>query len=132
MSSVPDLAVYLITHMNEGRAPNGYQLLQPDTVALMHELAVVNAEGGINTFPMLGVGLGWYVCENGIQGHIGGAPGYGATMLCQETTQGKVGIILLRNWSWSYVMDNDRVTEYGMQYYLPLEQLLFEAGNDVE
>ena len=131
LSSVPDLAVYLTAHMNEGRAPNGYQLLQPDTMALMHELAA-NAEGGINTFPLLGVGLGWIVCENGIQGHIGGAPGYGATMLFQETTQGNVGIILLRNWSWSLVTDNERVMEYGMQYYLPLEQLLFEGGRNVE
>jgi len=92
----------------------------------------VEAEGAINTFPTLGVGLGWYVCEDDIQGHIGGAPGYGATMLYQETTQGKVGIILLRNWSWSYVMDNDRVNEYGMQYYLPLERLLLEAGRNVQ
>jgi CubicO group peptidase (beta-lactamase class C family) len=132
LSSVPDLVAYLITHMNEGRAPNGYQLLQPDTMALMHELAVDFAEGSFNTFPLLGFGLGWTVCENGIQGHIGGSPGYGATMLYQETTQDKVGIILLRNWSWSYVTDNDRVTEYGMQYYLPLEPLLFEAGRNVE
>ncbi|MGD8998062.1 MAG: serine hydrolase [Anaerolineae bacterium] len=133
LSNVPDLAAYLATHMNEGRAPNGYQLLQPDTMALMHELAA-NVEGGYfyNSFPMLGVGLGWTVCENGIQGHIGGAPGYGATMLYQETTQGNVGIILLRNWSWGYVTDNDRVMEYGMQYYLPLEPLLFEAGRDAE
>jgi CubicO group peptidase (beta-lactamase class C family) len=133
LSNVPDLAAYLIAHMNEGRAPNGYQLLQPDTIALMHELAA-NAEGGYfyNSFPMLGVGLGWTVCENGIQGHIGGAPGYGATMLYQETTQGNVGIILLRNWSWGYVTDSDRVMEYGMQYYLPLEPLLLKAGGNVE
>ena len=133
LSNIPNLAAYLITHMNEGQAPNGYQLLQPDTIALMHELAA-NAEGGYfyNSFPMLGVGLGWTVCENGIQGHIGGAPGYGATMLYQETNQGNVGIILLRNWSWGYVMDNDRVMDYGMQYYLPLEPLLFEAGINME
>jgi CubicO group peptidase (beta-lactamase class C family) len=132
LSSVPDLAAYLIAHMNEGRAPNGYQLLQSDTIAFMHELAA-NAEGGYfyNSFPMLGVGLGWTVCDDGIQGHIGGSPGYGATMLYQEATQGDVGIILLRNWSWGYVTDNERNMEYGMQYYLPLEPLLFEAGRDV-
>ena len=132
LSSVPDLAAYLITHMNEGRAPNGYQLLQPDTMALMHELAVDFAEGSIDTFPLLGFGLGWEVCADGIQGHIGASFGYGATMLYQETTQGNVGIILLRNWKWDLVTDNDRVTEYGIQYYLPLEPLLFEAGKNVE
>jgi hypothetical protein len=51
-------------------------------------------------------------------------------MLCQEASEGNVGIILLRNWSWNLVMDYDQVLAYGEQYYLPLEQLLLrEARN---
>jgi CubicO group peptidase (beta-lactamase class C family) len=130
MASVPDLAAYLIAHMNEGRAPNGYQLLQPETVALMHKMAV-STNGSINYFPMRGVGLGWTLCHDGVEGHIGGSFGYGATMLYQETPQGKVGIILLRNWSWSLVTNYDRVLDYGKQYYLPLETLLFQAGRNL-
>jgi hypothetical protein len=72
------------------------------------------------------------VCADGIQGHNGAAPGYGAMMLYQETPQDKIGIILLRNWSWSYVMNNDRVMEYGMQYYLPLEHMVLEVGRNEE
>jgi CubicO group peptidase (beta-lactamase class C family) len=129
MASVPDLAAYLIAHMNEGRAPNGHQLLEPETMTLMHSLAV-SAGGSINYFPMRGYGLGWTLCHGGIQGHIGGALGYGATMLYEETSMGKVGIILLRNWSWNLVMDYEQVLDYGKQYYLPLEQsLLQEAKN---
>jgi hypothetical protein len=79
---------------------------------------------------MRGYGLGWTLCHGGIQGHIGGALGYGATMLYEETSMGKVGIILLRNWSWNLVMDYEQVLDYGKQYYLPLEQsLLQEAKN---
>ncbi len=129
-ASVPDLAAYLVAHMNEGRAPNDYQLLQPETVVLMHKMAE-STNGSINYFPMRGVGLGWTLCHDGVEGHIGGAFGYGATMLSQETTQGKVGIILLRNWSWNLVADYDRVLDYGKQYYLPLEQLLFQAGRNL-
>jgi CubicO group peptidase (beta-lactamase class C family) len=129
-ASVPDLAAYLIAHMNEGRAPNGYQLLQPETAVLMHKMAV-STSGSINYFPMRGVGLGWTVCHNGVQGHIGGAFGYGSTMLYQETPQGRVGIILLRNWSWNLVMDYEQVLDYGKQYYLPLEQLLLQEANNM-
>jgi CubicO group peptidase (beta-lactamase class C family) len=130
MASVPDLAAYLIAHMNGGRAPNGYQLLQPETTALMHKMAV-NTSGSINYFPMRGVGLGWTLCHDGVEGHIGGSFGYGATMLYQETSQGKVGIILLRNWSWNLITDYDKVLDYGKQYYLPLETLLFRAGRNL-
>jgi hypothetical protein len=84
--------------------------------------------GSINYFPLRGFGLGWSVCHNNVQGHIGGSLGYGATMLYQETPQGTIGIILLRNWSWNLIMDNDRVLDYGIQYYLPLEQLLFKEA----
>jgi CubicO group peptidase (beta-lactamase class C family) len=130
MASVPDLATFLIAHMNEGLAPNGYQLLQPETMTMMHKLAV-SGGGSINYFPMRGYGLGWTVCHNGIQGHIGGSFGYGATMLSQVTPQGKVGIILMRNWSWNLVMDYEQVLDYGKKYYLPLEQLLLQEAKNM-
>ena len=94
-ASVLDLSKFMIAHMNNGLALNGYQLLQPETVKLMHEIAVP-VEGSINLIPLDGYGLGWTIAEDGIQGHIGGASGYEAEMLFKETPHGKVGIIFLR------------------------------------
>ena len=76
-ASVADLSRFMIAHMNDGRAPNGYQLLQPETVEMMHGIAVPTS-GSINLIPTIGYGLGWTIAEGGIQGHIGGASGYEA------------------------------------------------------
>jgi CubicO group peptidase (beta-lactamase class C family) len=122
-ASVPDLSKFMIAHMNGGLAPNGYQLLQPETVELMHEIAVP-VEGSINLIPMLGYGLGWTIAEDGLQGHIGGASGYEAEMLFKETSRGKVGIIFLRNWSQELADDYDNGFEYWKKYHIGVREIL--------
>jgi CubicO group peptidase (beta-lactamase class C family) len=126
-STVPDLSKFLIAHMNGGRAPNGYQLLQPETVEMMHEIAVP-VEGSINLIPMRGYGLGWTIAEDGLQGHIGGASGYEAEMLYKETPQGKVGIIFLRNWSWELADDYENGFEYWNKYHVGVREILMEEA----
>jgi CubicO group peptidase (beta-lactamase class C family) len=79
-STVPDLSRFMIAHMNNGRAPNGFQLLKPETVELMHQVGTPCSDG-IDIFRLRGQGMGWAVGRNGIHGHIGGQFGYLAAMI---------------------------------------------------
>jgi CubicO group peptidase (beta-lactamase class C family) len=126
-ASVVDLSKFMLAHMNGGRAPNGFQLLQPETVEMMHEIAVPQG-GSINLIPMKGYGLGWTIAENGIQGHIGGASGYEAEMLYRETAQGKFGIIFLRNWSWELADDDENGFEYWKKFHIGVREILMEEA----
>ncbi len=122
-TTVPDLAKFMIAHMNGGRAPNGYQLLQTETVEMMHEIAAPHT-GSINMIPMQGYGMGWTLAEDGIQGHIGGGFGYEAEMLYQETRSGPTGIIFLRNWTWELADDYDNGFEYWKKYHVGVREIL--------
>jgi CubicO group peptidase (beta-lactamase class C family) len=126
-ASVTDLSKFMIAHMNGGRAPNGYQLLQPKTVEMMHEIAVP-VEGSINLIPMKGYGLGWTIAEGGLQGHIGGAFGYEAEMLYKRTPQGRIGIIFMRNWSWELADDYDNGKEYWLKYHVGVREILMDEA----
>jgi len=126
-ASVPDLSKFMIAHMNGGRAPNGYQLLQPESVELMHEIAVP-VEGSVNLIPMQGYGLGWTIAEDGIQGHIGGASGYEAEMLSKETSLGSYGIVFLRNWSWELADDYENGFDYWKKYHVGVREILMEEA----
>jgi CubicO group peptidase (beta-lactamase class C family) len=122
-ASAADLSKFMIAHMNGGRAPNGYQLLQPETVEMMHAIAAPH-EGSVNLIPMKGYGLGWTIAEDGIQGHIGGASGYEAEMLYKETDRGKYGIIFLRNWTWELADAYDEGFEYWKKYHVGVREIL--------
>lgn len=126
-TSVSDLSKFMIAHMNGGRAPNGYQLLQPETVEMMHEIAVPHS-GSVNFLPMVGYGMGWTIVEDGIQGHIGGASGYEAEMLYKEIPQGQIGIIFLRNWSWELADDYDYGFEYWKTYHVGVREILMSEA----
>jgi CubicO group peptidase (beta-lactamase class C family) len=128
-TSVADLSQFLAAHMNHGTAPNGYQLLTPESVDLMHSIQA-KAAGTIDIFPLEGYGLGWSVCENGVQGHIGGALGYIAVMLMQESTS--AGMILLVNMDWRFVNDADVKREFFTSYYLPIEEALLNGMKTLE
>jgi hypothetical protein len=117
----------MIAHMNGGRAPNGFQLLQPETVEMMHAIAVPTT-GSINLIPMKGYGLGRTIAEDSIQGHIGGASGYEAEMLYREIAQGNYGIIFLHNWSWELVDDYENGYEYWKNYHVGVREILMEEA----
>lgn len=126
-SSVLDLSKFMIAHMNGGRASNGFQLLQPETVELMHEIAVPTG-GSANMIPLRGYGLGWTISEGGLQGHIGGAFGYSAEMLYRESAIGNYGIIFLHNWSWELADAYDEGFEYWKIYHLGVREILMEEA----
>ncbi|KYK28417.1 MAG: hypothetical protein AYK19_05620 [Theionarchaea archaeon DG-70-1] len=109
-TTVPDLAQFLIAHMNHGQHPNGYQLLTPESVELMHEQAVYV----FNRFSMVGYGMGWkhqstdpdqYFYLHGSQGHDGGTEGYTCHMWMVETETGSYGIIVMTNVYHYYKQD---------------------------
>ncbi len=127
-TTVPDLSRFMIAHMKNGRAPNGFQLLKPETVELMHQVGTPCSDG-IDIFRLRGQGMGWAVGRNGIHGHIGGQFGYLAAMIYRETEVGKAGFILMINHTMRMVPDQDIVMEWGRKYYLKLEALLLETAD---
>jgi CubicO group peptidase (beta-lactamase class C family) len=117
-STVPDMASFLTAHMNQGEF-EGHQLLQPETVALMHR--PTRTSGG--DFMQTGYGYGWGIYERtpremwgltfqrrGCQGHGGSYWGYNSLMLMVEEKRGAYGYVLLTNtghlakadWPWHF------------------------------
>ncbi len=100
-STVPDLARFMIAHMNEGKF-NDVQLLEPGTVELMHELTVSLSEES----PLPGFGLGWILLGDtptelldmrGAQGHGGEKWGYQSSMWFVQEAEGGYGVVVLTN-----------------------------------
>lgn len=93
-STVEDLAHFLIAHMNQGLYKD-FQLLQPDTVTLMHTIAADNE---------IGYGLAWMQFNIGSRltttGHGGDLPGADTWMLYNETQDR--GVIYFANGNAAY------------------------------
>jgi CubicO group peptidase (beta-lactamase class C family) len=106
-TTVGDLSNFLLAHMNEGTFGT-YQLLQPETVALMHSKVSQDS----SDFMGIGSGYGWSLYQEeprqvwdmtlqprGYQGHGGRYWGYSAGMYMVEETDGAYGYALLMNTS---------------------------------
>jgi CubicO group peptidase (beta-lactamase class C family) len=128
-TTVPDLAQFLIAHMREGLAPNGHQILQPTTVEMMHQVAGSD-HGSINSFGLVGQGMGWTLCRDGVEGHVGGQLGFGGTMLLKRAEQGTVGILVMTNVNLMY-LENDRRGDWFAAYYGEIEQLLLRTAEEM-
>jgi CubicO group peptidase (beta-lactamase class C family) len=128
-TTVPDLAQFLIAHMNQGLAPNGFRLLQPETVEMMHQVAG-SSDGNINSFDLVGQGMGWSLCEDGVEGHVGGQLGFGGTMVFKRTDQGTVGILVMTNVDLMY-LESQRRFRWFTNYYFKLEQLLLQSAEEM-
>jgi CubicO group peptidase (beta-lactamase class C family) len=105
-STVPDLARFMIAHMNDGMI-DGLQILKQGSVELIHRKEV--------TFPPIspavGYGYGWihhnedpvnFIDMRGSQGHGGEYLGYMSAMWFVEEEQGGYGIVLLSNVNESF------------------------------
>ena len=128
-TTVPDLAQFMIAHANQGLAPNGLKLLQPETVEMMHQVAG-SSDGNINSFNLVGQGMGWSVCEDGVEGHVGGQLGFGGTMVFKRTDQGTFGILMMTNVNLMY-LGEARKWEWFGDYYFKVEQLLLQAAEEM-
>jgi CubicO group peptidase (beta-lactamase class C family) len=133
-STVPDLARFLIAHMNEGKS-NGHQLLQPETMALMHRQVV---QGG-GDFMMTGTGMGWahyadkpremwgkMIDLRGMQGHGGADYGYRASMFLVEGDGGTYGYVMLADVS---LLSEELDFAWYLAIDKGIEALLLEEGS---
>jgi CubicO group peptidase (beta-lactamase class C family) len=128
-TTVPDLARFMIAHANQGLASNGFQLLQPETLETMHQSAGPQ-QGFINSFGLVGQGMGWTLCEDGVEGHVGGQLGYGGTMVFKRTDRGTAGILVMANVNQMY-LGEARKWEWFRAYYFKVEQLLLQAAEEM-
>ena len=129
-TTVPDLAQFLIAHMNKGQHPNQYRLLNPETTELMHEQAIPV----FNRFLMVGYGMGWehkstspaqYFYLHGSQGHDGGTEGYTSQMWMVKRNDRSYGIIVLANVYAYYKPD----TLWMLSWNYMLQDVLFQEAS---
>jgi CubicO group peptidase (beta-lactamase class C family) len=106
VSTVTDLARFMIAHMNDGMI-NGVQLLEAESAGLMHGRAVSFSPEGF----WAGYGYGWihhnedsdrFIDMRGSQGHGGEDLGYQSSMWFVEEEQGGYGILLMSNINESF------------------------------
>ena len=123
-TNVPDLARYLLAHMNRGMLGD-QRLLEPESVVLMHEK---QRYLNINDFPpkhLNGAGLSWFHWAGGYQGHNGFMPGYMAEILYNEGDGVPYGMVIMMTKSHSKT-EIDR--GWWNDYYVPFVDTLLEEG----
>ena len=134
-TTVPDLAQFLIAHMSGGQSGD-FQLLQPETVALMHSQAV---RGG-GDFMMAGTGMGWSLFTDepremwgemmdlrGMQGHGGADYGYRASMFMVEGDDGAYGYVMLADVS---LLSEELDFAWFLAIDKGIEALLLQEGSE--
>jgi CubicO group peptidase (beta-lactamase class C family) len=112
-TTAEDLAKFLLVHMNQGKV-DGQQLLQPETVALMHRSQSETS----GDFMQVGYGCGWsrfqkdpwqvwdlILQPRGFEGHGGRTWGYSSAMYMVQEREGAYGYVLLINTSMVESMD---------------------------
>jgi len=104
-TTVPDLAKFIIAHMNHGTYNNS-QILQPQTVDLMQTSRFSLSGYELGGYTYSGQGLGWGIFTDNIIGHGGGTPGYLANMAFKTVSNGKYGIVVMLNKGSSLVHDS--------------------------
>jgi CubicO group peptidase (beta-lactamase class C family) len=128
-TTVPDLAQFMIAHMNRGLAPNGHQLLQPATVEMMHQVAG-SSDGIVHSFNLVGQGMGWSLCEDGVEGHTGDQLGFNGEMVFKRTDQGTFGILSMTNVNLTF-FEWDRKLDWFWNYYFKVVQLLLHTAEEM-
>ena len=115
-ASLPDLANFMIAHMNQGNY-KGFQLLSSASISQMRVK--------ISSWTYMGndwaYGLGWE-WKFGGQGHGGGVPGFISDFLMDNGTNPSYGIIYMFNRGSSWVHDTDILDKFQPS----LRTLLFE------
>ena len=84
----------------------------------------------MNSFNLVGQGMGWSLCEDGVEGHVGGQLGFGGTMVFKRTDQGTAGILVMTNADAMY-LENDRRWNWFRNYYGEIEQLLLRSAEEM-
>ena len=122
-STIPDLAKFLIAHMNQGTNDNS-QILQPQTVNLMQTSQISMYGNELGGFYYTGYGLGWPLFTNSLIGHGGALPGYLNQIAFKTVNNGTYGIVFSFNKGSSIVQD-----DYLLDTFFPsMVNLLFEEA----
>jgi hypothetical protein len=96
---------------------------------MMH-LSAGPGHGNINSFPLVGQGMGWSLCQDGLEGHVGGQVGYGGTMIYKQSEHGTFGILAMMNINLMFHGES-RKWEWFRDYYFGIEQLLLQAAEEM-
>ena len=132
-TTAPDLAQFMIAHMNNGRHGDN-QILEPRTTAMMHSPAIsTTADLG-----MAASGYGWAIRQRqpwqywgyefpmrGAQGHGGRDYGYRSSMYFVEEEEGGYGTVILTNTADLFKQD----MLWYFAIYLQLEKLLLDEAH---
>ncbi|MHA1915692.1 MAG: serine hydrolase domain-containing protein [Promethearchaeota archaeon] len=110
-STVPDLANFLIMHMNQGNYKSS-QILQPQTVDLMQTAQFSMFGNNWGGFTFIGYGLGWPIYADNYIGHSGATVGYIAHMSFKTVSTGKYGIVFMLNKGSSLAEDAQLVNTF--------------------
>jgi CubicO group peptidase (beta-lactamase class C family) len=108
-STIPDLAKFLIAHMNQG-SYNHTQILQPQTIDLMQTSQFSMFGSTLGGYSYSGQGLGWGVFKDNIVSHSGAIAGYMANMAFKTVNNGKYGIMVMLNKGSSFVHDEELIS----------------------
>jgi CubicO group peptidase (beta-lactamase class C family) len=131
-SNVPDMAQFLIAHLNQGRVGD-VQLLAPETINLMHSPKTFDS-GDVG---QVGYGYGWARFQEqpwqywgsliqflGAEGHGGHDIGYRARMLMVEKGKGGFGVVWFTNHGTVFKPDSP----WFFTTYLQIDTLLLEKA----
>ncbi|MFW9872952.1 MAG: serine hydrolase domain-containing protein [Candidatus Thorarchaeota archaeon] len=125
-STIPDMANYLITFMNQGEL-NGIQLLDPGSVELLLSNQVSFTGKSIEGFDIEGYGLGWNIFTEDIKGHGGATPGFSSNMIFKKTNEGNFGMIILFNRGSALTYDEELI----INFIPTINQLIFKHAENL-
>ena len=91
---------------------------------------VEDPDCSVTCFELAGQGMGWSLCEDGVEGHVGGQPGFGGTMIFKGTDQGAFGILVMTNVGAVFLEHDARIDWY-QNFYFEIEQLLFRTAEEM-
>jgi len=110
-STIPDMARYLTTFMNNGEY-RGTHILTPASVGLMqsnHEpLTGTSVEG----FEFEGYGFGWNIYGEGYKGHNGATPGFSSHMFFKKVSGSSFGVFIMFNRGSALIYDGALINNY--------------------
>ena len=124
-TTVPDLARFMMVPMSHGAIVD-VQILQPATVELMLSRAVSLSGYDFNNLNLYGMGLGWQLWGDGLQGHGGAVPGFLSEIIFQQAEPDAYGVVIMMNVGCSIgVCDRDWLDAH---FYAIRDILLAEAS----
>ena len=92
-STIPDMAKYLTTFMNNGEY-KGTQILKPESIGLIHSIHEPLAGTSTEGFIIEGYGYGWFLYGGGYKGHGGATPGFSSNLFFNKSSGSTVGVFI--------------------------------------